>query len=503
MPLENVQSPSARIFEILESRTEGEVRELVLVLKSYVLLLEQQVLEQAERIAHLEARVQELEAQQSKNSTNSSKPPSSDGLKKPFRTQSLREKSGRKPGGQPGHEGKTIKFSETPDEVIPVETKKRCDCGASLDEAQIIDSERRQVVDLPPLKPITIEYRGDIVKCRCCQREHNLEFPATVTPGVSYGDGVKAAALYLMNYHLIPYGRAAELFEDLFGIPLSGGTLSSFQQKGFESLECEEQSIKEEIIASNVASFDETGLRCEGKLQWCHSASTENFTHYAVHKKRGSEAMNDIGILPRFRGIAVHDHWGSYFDFACFHALCNAHHLRELKFIDECEKEPWAKEMTICLQEAVLATAHAKNEEKSSLSDVVLQQFSERYDSILSQGIDYHGELPPFAQERKKGDRGRKKQRPGKNLLDRFTGKKPETLRFMTDFRVPFTNNQGEQDLRMQKVKQKISGCHRTFEGAQRFCRIRGFISTVRKQGLDVVHSIKKAIGGQHIFSSA
>jgi transposase len=490
--------PIDQLFPLLKFRTDGEVRELVCVLEA-CFSVQQQALEAAERrIVELEARVRELEGQLKKDSTNSGKPPSSDGLKR--KTRSLREKSGRRQGGQEGHKGKGLKFSATPDAIEIVPRKKACECGGSLHDADVTGVERRQVVDVPKVVPTVTEYRGERVQCSCCKQEHGAEFPGHVTPGVSYGTNIRAVVLLLLNEHLIPYARVAELCEELFGLPVSVGSLVSFQEECFEALEQEEKAIKEEIIQSDTVSFDETGMRCEKKTIWCHSASTENSTHYAVHEKRGVIAMKEIDILPRFQGTAVHDHWSSYFSFSCVHALCNAHHLRELKFLVEVEKESWAQEIGELLKEALHEVHVAQGQGALLLSESAQAQISSRYHEIITAGFVYHASLGEF-DTGKEGKQGKKKQRPGKNLLDRLLNRKDDVLRFIADLRVPFTNNLGERDLRMNKVKQKISGCFRTLAGARMFCRIRGFISTAKKRGLSVLDVVTKVLNGQAVFA--
>lgn len=494
--------PIDQLFVLLKSRTDGEVRDLVCALERCFAVQQRAVeaLEAAQqRIVELEARVRELEGQIKKDSTNSGKPPSSDGLK--LRTRSLREKTGRRRGGQKGRKGKGLKFSSTPTKTEVVPRKKVCDCGSSLDAAKVTGVERRQVIDIPKVEPTVFEYQVECVRCSCCGMEHRAEFPDQVTPGVSYGTNIRAVSLLLLNDHLIPYARVSELCEQLLSVPVSVGSLVSFQEECFEALEREQAAIKEEIIQSEIASFDETGMRCEKKLVWCHSASTENATHYAAHEKRGGAAMEEIGILPKFRGTAVHDNWSPYFGFSCLHALCNAHHLRELKFLVEIEKEPWAQELESFLKETLHEVHVIQDQGALSLPDSEQARIRSRYDEIITSGIAYHASLGEF-DSKKRENRRKKRQRPGKNLLDRLLDRKEDVLRFTADFRVPFTNNLAERDIRMQKVKQKISGCFRTLTGAQMFCRIRGFISTAKKRGLSVLNVISQVLLGESVFAA-
>ena len=473
------------LFAELEKHLLPSGRPVLTALKGYVESLEK-------RIEELELRVQSLEGQLAKNSSNSHKPPSSDGLKKK-RITNTRERNGRNPGGQPGRRGTTLELSAAPDVTVEVPHECCNRCGASLKDAKVSGIERRQIVDLPPIEPIVTEYRSPVCECSQCGQESRAQFPDNVPYGVSYGERLRAVALYLMNQHLIPYERTAEICGEVLGTSVSVGMLCELNTACYELLSAESAAIRAEITASEVVSFDETGLRCEGKLQWCHTASTETATHYEVHEKRGREAMDAIGILPNFQGIAVHDHFKSYFEYDCEHALCNAHHLRELKFVHEEDKEQWAGEMRLLLKMA---------NETQDLSAEKRAEIERGYDDIVARGYAFHATLPDFG-ERKKGARGRLKQRPSKNLLIRLDRHKAQVLRFLENLNVPFTNNQGERDLRMQKLKQKISGCHRTSHGAQTFCRIRGFISTAKKRGLNTLTALADVLRGKSVFAHA
>lgn len=475
---------SELLFSELEKHLLPSGGSALKALKAYVEMLER-------RISELEERVRVLEGRAAQDSGNSNKPPSSDGLKK-ARVVSNREVSARKPGGQPGRSGTTLAMSENPDVTIDVVHDCCSRCGESVLNARVSGTERRQVVDIPPIEAVVTEYRSSVKECRCCGRESRAKFPENVPRGVSYGERIRAVAVYLMNQHLIPYERTAEICDEVLGTSLSVGALYELNETCHDLLEDDSAAIKEEIKTSPVVNLDETGVRCNGKLQWCHAASTATATHYEVHAQRGKGAFDAIGILPQFSGTAVHDHLKAYFEYLCKHALCNAHHLRELKFVHDEEKEPWAGEMR-----ELLKTANGSDTPAVQQRVEILR----RYDEILARGYAFHAALPEFG-TRKPGARGRKKQRPSKNLLDRLSAYKTETLRFLEDPEVPFTNNQAEQDLRMQKVKQKISGCHRTTRGAQIFCRIRGFISTVRKRRRNVLNDISQILQGNSVFAS-
>lgn len=448
------------------------------------------IVELQELVAKQLAEIQSLRDQISKNSQNSSKPPSSDGLKKQ-RTKSLRGKSGRNSGGQKGHKGHTLKMVEKPD-YIEIHKVSDCPhCSANLEDVQCDGYQKRQVFDIPPVEIEITEYKAEIKTCPKCQEKVKGVFPAGVTQPVQYGSRIKAQAVYLNSYQLIPVARTVELFKDFYGHSPSEAFVFSANiamQKGIEpSLE----AIKEELIKADVVQYDESGLRVEGALNWLHSAGTNSLTYYGVHPKRGKDAMQEIGILPNFKGIAVHDHWKSYFSFEnCKHALCNAHHLRELRFIHEQYKQDWAQEMETLLVSIHKKVKGAKQDSLAKLANEEVVRFGQEYDELLAKGLKANP--PPTIPVPKK--RGRKKQTPPKNFLDRLHEFKEQTLAFMVDFRVPFDNNLAERDVRMIKVKQKISGAFRTRKGAENFCSLRSYIATARKNDVDVINSLHNAL---------
>jgi len=399
-------------------------------LKEYVAELEIQVSRLTAQVEQLTRRVEELEGQLAKSSKNSSKPPSSDGLKK-ARVVSNRERSGKKPGGQPGHKGAHLKMSDTPTTTIEISHEVCSCCGEWIAQQPSREVERRQLVDIPPIEPVVTEYRGTIKDCPHCGGESRAAFPQGVTHGASYGSRIKAVCLYLMNQQLLPYERTTEICEDILGIGVSSGALCDLNESCFELLQEESAHIKQEIASSPVVNFDETGVRCNGHLQWCHTACTEHATHYEMHEKRGKVAMNAIGILPAFHGTAVHDHFRPYFGYSCNRGLCNAHHLRELRFVYEEEKEPWAGEMRELLKKAK-GLIDPSDEQRSEIDG--------RYRDIIQQGYVFHAGLPEFG-KRQPGARGKLKQRSSKNLLDRLDKHRTEVLLFLNDLRVPFTNN--------------------------------------------------------------
>jgi len=450
------------------------------------------ILEQREMIAGLTARIQELEDQLAKNSGNSGKPPSSDGLKKKPAPKSLRAKGKRKTGGQPGHKGHTLEMVHEPDH-IEIHRLANCPhCDHNLDEVRALAIDRRQVFDVPPVHMAVTEHQAPVVCCPNCQQHVQAPFPATVKHPVQYGGRIKAQAVYLNSYQLLPIARICDLFEDVYRHRPSDAFVVSATQALHNQLTPALTAIREQIIQADVVHADESGLRVEGKLNWLHVLSTEHLTHYAVHPKRGQIAMRDIGLLANCQGRAIHDALASYFQFDnCPHALCNAHHLRELRFVTEQYHQPWASDMAQLLLD--IKTEIAQTTETMTLLPDRLADYEARFDTLLQVGFDANP--PPTAPSPRK--RGRKKQSPPKNLLDRLHKYKAETLAFMYDFRVPFDNNLAERDLRMIKVKQKVSGTFRTRLGAEMFCDIRSYISTVRKQSLNVLQALSDALLAQ------
>ena len=461
-----------------------------------------QMQELAQQLAKQGDLLQELHARLAKSSRNSSKPPSSDGYGKAKRTESLR-KSGDKPnGGQPGHKGQTLMASEHPDRVETHEVPSCAHCQASLVAIDSVGYEERQVFEIPAIRIEVTAHRAEIKVCPACGSASKGPFPESVRQAVQYGPVVHTWASYFPNQHHIAVERTAEIFEDLVQHRVSEGTVLKASEQLDGCIEPSTKAVKGRLREAEVLHVDESGLRVTGKLHWLHVASTERLTSYEVHAKRGQEAMDDAGILDGFNGTAVHDHWKPYFKYdECQHALCNAHHLRELRFIDKQYQQSWAQDMAALLLEIKAAVA-ATPAPAMSLSRPELERFETRYDEVVQSGFDANpAPVSPSEGEVKK--RGRPKQPPPVNLLIRLRDFKGEVLAFMSDFRVPFDNNQGERDVRMVKVKQKVSGGFRTLEGAKRFGRIRGYISTARKNGKNVFEAIRDAFDGNPFIPSS
>lgn len=470
--------------EQLEKLDKEELILVILALQEQVRGLQQTVVKQS-------AEMQELRDQLVKTSRNSGKPPSSDGLKKPRRG-NLRRKTGRGSGGQEGHPGHTLKMVEKPDQVEVHKVSTCPQCAVDLQTIEADECEQRQVFDVPPVRLEVTEHRAEIKVCPQCGERVKAKFPPEVTQPVQYGLRLKAQATYLNTYQLIPLARTCELLGDFYGHTPAQALVLDANTVVVAQIEPSLDATQQQLLASPVVHFDESGLRVEGQLNWLHVASTQELTYYTVHPKRGQEGMHAMGILPAFQERAMHDHWQSYFTFDhCQHALCNAHHLRELQFVVDQYQQPWAEEMSQVLLD-IKAEVAAAPPAQMSLAPERLTHFEQRYDQVISQGLNANP--PPDRPPPKK--RGRKKQSPPKNLLDRLQQFKPQVLAFMYDFRVPFDNNLAERDVRMVKIKQKVSGTFRTRTGAENFCAIRSYISTVRKHKLNVIDAIHQALSG-------
>jgi transposase len=428
----------------------------------------------------LTKRIEELEGRLNQNSNNSSKPPSSDGFKKPVKNN--REKSDRKPGAQPGHKGSGLSLFTDVERVVTCKVEGKCSCGKDLSRQPVIKEEKRQVIDLLEKLFEVTEYNVEVKKCTCGQ-VHKAE--VGYNQRVQYGERLKALLVYLNVHQQIPFDRLQEFTKDIIGLTISDGLIQGSAQQCSENIEKPIEQIKEALLNSDVAHADETGVRCEKKTSWLHSLSTLFFTLYFFHLKRGNEAMDAMGILPYYQGVLVHDRWASYNKYDCTHSLCNAHLLRELKYMHEEMNRKWAEEIKILLQRAndrKIAgniTAHFQTRIRNQIGNIV-------YKALRREPKEKHHP----------GKRGRKAKSKAILLLEVFRDRIDQVLLFLYMETVPFDNNQAERDIRMIKLKQKISGCFRSKNGIETYCKIRSYISTVKKQNKNVWQAIAAAIQG-------
>lgn len=445
----------------------------------------------------LAERVQELEARLAKDSHNSNKPPSSDGLAR--MTKSLRRRTGKKPGGQIGHRGETLRLVAIPNEMVEHRPATCAGCHRPLvAEVEVVLRERRQVHELPPVRLQVIEHQALHVRCPACRAVTAGTFPAEVPSRVQYGPRLRALAVYLVEQQLVPYGRVRELLADLLGAELSVGTLVEWVSQAATALEPVEARIKAALSQASVLHSDETGVRQAGHLAWIHVASTKQLTHYEVHPKRGTQATQDIGILPGYQGVSVHDGWKPYWAHtSCRHALCNIHHLRELTFLEEQYQQAWAKDLKELLREMKAATEQARAAGAAQLAAAERDQFVARYEELLATGLAANPPPPQLPHHP-----GRQKQSPTRNLLERLWLGQEAVLAFLDDLGIPFDNNQAERDLRMLKVQQKVSGCFRSTRGGTAFGRIRSYLSSLRKQGVKRLAALETLFTGRLVYPS-
>jgi transposase len=423
-----------------------------------------------------------------KDSHNSSRPPSTD---PPWakRTRSLRRSSGKRPGGQAGHRGETLRLSERPNHIVEHQPQECRSCHTPLAAAHLVRHRRQQVVEVVPARLKVTEHRLAVLCCPACGRTTSGELAGAVRSGVQYGAGVKARVLYLQQYQLLPYQRTAEAMRDLFGCRLSPGTVANIVRECSDRLVETELKIKQKLRRSAVIHADETGLRVAKRLQYVHVASTEHLTHYAAAWHRGRTAIDEINVLPRYRGTCVHDGLLSYTHYTrCRHALCGVHLLRELTYFEEvsAETKAWAAPLKELLLEMKAEVERAKGEGGKRLTADRLTLMTASYDRLVAEGLQ--AQPPPEVPE--------PVRKQARNLLLRLERRKEEALRFLSDFAVLFENNQAERDLRMVKLQQKVSGCFRSEDGARRFCRIRSYVSTMRKQGKGMLYALAGACRG-------
>jgi transposase len=437
-----------------------------------------------EVVEQLVERVKELEGRLAKDSHNSSKPPSSNGFKEPMRkTQSLRGKSGKQNGGQPGHQGSTLLMVDQPDQTIVLHPQQCQRCRQDLAEASAYRLERFQVFDLPKLALHVTEYQAQVKVCPCCQAETRATLPQGMIPAsAQYGPQIKALAVYLTTLQLLPVQRVSHLLSALFGSTFSEASVLAACQKSAQNVAGVVEKIKTALLSSRVLHNDETGFRVKKQRWWLHVACTRWFTLYFAHPKRGNEATEAMQILPVYQGTSVHDSLSMYLHYPCRHAFCVAHYLRELTYAHEQFHQSWADQMKRVLRTIHIQVEQARQDGMSQVPEQDQQDYRRRYQELVLIGLAAN---PPPTE--RSGQRGAIKKGEVLNLLLRLQQHQDLLLRFMTDFEVPFTNNQAETDLRMMKLRQKISGCFRTVEGSAVFCTLRSYLSTMQKQGVPLL----------------
>lgn len=415
------------------------------------------------------------------NSRNSSKPPSSD----PNRNKKSKAKGDKKAGGQKGRVGVTLQKVDDPDEIEDIKLdRKQLPPGRYRE----IGYESRQVFDIDISRVVT-EYRAQILEDSKGNR-FVAPFPNGVTKAVQYGNSVKAHSVYMSQFQLIPYSRIEDYFKEQLQIPISSGSIFNFNQEAYDLLGTFEEKVKSKLIKLMLLHVDETSINIGGNKHWLHCTSNDLWTHFFPHEKRGSLATDVIGILPKFTGILCHDHWKPYYTYDCTHSLCNAHHLRELTSVWEQDNQKWAKRMKELLEEM----NGAVNDAGGLLGSVESKKYRHKYRTILKKA---EVECPPPDETQRKGKRGRIKRTKGRNLLERLRDFENDVLRFLENKIVPFTNNLGENDIRMTKVQQKISGCFRSMDGAKIFCRVRSYLSTCRKHDVNTSKALDLLFQGK------
>lgn len=447
-----------------------------------------------EQMSNLSEQVKSLRDRLAKDSHNSHLPPSSDRFVR--KAKSLRQRSEKKSGGQAGHPGSSLPFSSAPDEIIELQVEQCEVCQQDLHAVAACGRERRQVVDLPSPRVVVQEYRAEQKRCPHCQQITIAPFPAGVQAPVQYGPHVGATTVYLVQQQLLPLARTCEVMRDLLGVQMSEGTVSDLIQRCAGELANVEQQITEALKETEIIHQDETGLYVAGKRHWMHVTCTPTLTHYHVDVSRGQRALEAIGILAHFTGISIHDGWGSYFLYGGEHAACLVHVLRDLVFLAE-QGVQWAAALKTLLLDMKKATEQAREQGKRWLDPLEVVDWEAQFLRLLDEGDQAHprATAPP-------GQRGRCKHSEARNLLDRLRKQQKAVLTFLEDLRVDFDNNLAERDLRMVKVQQKVSGCFRSIAGAQAFARIRGYLSTLRKQGRPLLSSLQATLSGHPVLPS-
>lgn len=453
--------------------------------------LREQLAEALEQLGQALERIQELEGQLAKDSHNSSKPPSSDGPRRKRRRQ--RAKSEKPSGGQPGHAGHRLMQLASPDEIVRHRPLVCEHCQQPLEEITGQVKERRQIHDLPQVRLVVQEHQVEEVCCPACQQVSRGSFPTGVQAPVQYGPKLRALAVYLHEYQLLPLGRVSELLADCYACQVCEATVLAWVELAAERLAPSVAQIADWLSASRLQHADETGMRIAGKGHWLHVNCTRFLTHLAWHAKRGRQALEEIGIWPRFRGRAMRDRWASYDHYPCAHSLCGAHLVRDCVYVAEQEEQEWAAQMADLLLSMAKAAGQWRKLGARAVPAQERDGWVAQYFDLLASG--YAAQPTPSAEDVPKRT-GRRKQSAAKNLLDAFLRRADQVLAFLDDLSIPFTNNQAERDLRMVKVPQKIAGTFRSEDGATAFCRIRSYLSTMRKQGQGMLLALAAVFEG-------
>ena len=478
------------LSDVLEQKDNDliKARELIVGLQEQNAMLQEQN-------ATLQEQIKELLARLNMNSTNSSKPPSSDGYKKKTKTRSLREKTGRKPGAQPGHKGAGFSLPPEADEIIECLPIACHDCPQAdvcrMQASKVV--EKRSVVDVKVLT-IRTDYHQIERDCPLTHRTLRGTFPAPITSSKQYGPSVVGFAIALITDGAVSIDRTQKLMHSMTGLSISTGTIAGMLDRFAARLE--DYGIVEDIcdalMQQPVTNLDETSVRSGKKLYWMHNASTSDLTYQVVDESRGEEGMRRAGFLPFYPGTKIHDCWKPYWRFPGKRGLCNAHILREIKgIVDNDSSQEWAAKIASLLIRGKEEKERAIEAGKEALDDSVYEGYLAEFRQLAEEGIAQN----PL-EERKAGQRGRVRRSTPRRLAERLLAHAEEFCLFLKDFLVPFDNNQAERDIRHMKTKIKVSGCFRTPCGAKAFAKINSFLSTAKKQGVNVLKAIRFVLEG-------
>lgn len=436
----------------------------------------------------LQAEVRRLRDGAAQNSSNSSRPPSTDKPEQP-KPKSLRKKSGRKPGGQAGHTGQTLQFSDSPKNT-QIHPLLECECGEDLSQEPATDFQRRQVFDLPSLELECTEHRAETKECPCCHRTCTAAFPTDIKAPVQYGKNFRSLLSYLYDAQEGASLRVSEMCQEMFGYAVSEATIQTARQEQYDALEPFEKRLVEILPLEPILHADETGVPINKVKHWLHVICTPLLTFFGIHLGRGKEAIEAMGIIPKFTGWLMTDFLPAYLAFEnCFHTFCKSHLMRELVFLFEQHQQSWAKDLHDLFLE-MLKSVKDQKARAAPPTKIDFKDWQRQYRKILRAGRNANP-LTPDQKTQK-----RPKQSKEQNLLDRLEGYEDCILAFLWELDLPFTNNEAERAFRMIKVRLKISGCFRTLEGARRHARIRSYISTIRKHGLPVLEYLRRALDG-------